>query len=41
MRLKHPIFGALLLLAALSAQAQTPSEGTRTFIRGTVEKLDG
>jgi hypothetical protein len=40
-RLKHSIFGALFLLAALSAQAQTPSEGTRTFIRGTVEKLDG
>ena len=41
MRLKHSIFGALFVLAALPAQAQTASEGTRTFIRGTVEKLDG
>ena len=41
MRLTHFIAGALVALMALPAQAQTPSEGTRTFIRGTVEKLDG
>ena len=41
MWLKHSIFSVLFVLAALPAQAQTASEGTRTFIRGTVEKLDG
>jgi hypothetical protein len=41
MRLKHFIVSAFFVLGALQAQAQIPSEGTRTFIRGTVEKLDG
>jgi hypothetical protein len=33
--------GAFLVLLALPAAAQNTPEGTRTFVRGTVEKLDG
>jgi hypothetical protein len=33
--------GAFLVLLALPAAAQNTTEGTRTFVRGTVEKLDG
>jgi hypothetical protein len=38
---KALLAGAFLVLLALPAAAQNTPEGTRTFVRGTVEKLDG
>jgi hypothetical protein len=38
---KFLFIGAFVALLALPAAAQNPPEGTRTFVRGTVEKLDG
>jgi hypothetical protein len=38
---KYLVAGTLVALLALPAIAQTTPEGTRTFVRGTVEKLDG
>jgi hypothetical protein len=38
---KHLLAGMLIALVALPVEAQNPPEGIRTFVRGTVERLDG